>query len=251
MRFGRLLAAGSLFATGLAFAGPTGSDTTPQVDFKKPAESVELFHQETRPTAKPEPPVRPDIVRNVIVAGAVGSSAVGSSAIESLEQIEKAGQLLELADLLASSGDLDGARRGYEEVQKLCPGSRYEAQATLKLREISAQQLVGAGEAEAGLSLTGEICWNCLAQVEPAVRLKWLDEAFAAYSKAVDERKTKEMAIYREVIEQLSPETKASLDRLKPRELTATIQWKFLTVTYTKKVDGKQSLGLGLGIRGK
>lgn len=247
MRFSRWLAAGSLCATGFAFAGQGGPDTTPRVDFKKPAESVELFQQEARPEVRSEPAVLPDSNKPSETVGAQGGAGLARSAIESLERIEKAGQLLELADLLASSGDLDSARKGYEEVQRLCPGSRYDGLATRKLEAMAAQQLVGAGEAEAGLSMTDQICWNCLAQVEPRIQLKWLDEAFAAYSKAVDERKTKEVVIYREVIHQLSPETRESLDRLKPREVNATVRWKFVTVTYTKKADGKQSLGFGLG----
>jgi hypothetical protein len=248
MRFSRWLAAGSLFATGFAFAGQGGPDTTPQVDFKKPAESVELFQLETRPEGKPEPAVLPDSTKPAQTVGVFGGAVLARSAIESLERIEKAGQLLELADLLASTGDLDRARKGYEEVQRLCPGSRYDGLATRKLEAMTVQQLVGAGEAEAGLSVTDQICWSCLAQVEPAIRLKWLDQAFVAYSKAVDERKTKEMVIYRAVIDQLSPETRESLDRLKPREVNATVRWKFVTVTYTKNVDGKQSLGFGLGV---
>src|SRR5689334_9672013 len=77
--FKRWLTAGSLFTAGLALAGQSGKETVPQIDFKKPAESVELFQQESKPEVKPEPAVLPDSSRP--------AHTVGSSAVESLDRI--------------------------------------------------------------------------------------------------------------------------------------------------------------------
>jgi tetratricopeptide (TPR) repeat protein len=233
---------GSLLGCATLFAAPDDSGKGPEVDFTKPPDMVDVFQQERLPMPKPE--ARGDQVVEPI------QSVIGST-LDSLGRIDHARRLVELGDALASSGDLDLARSAYSEAKQLAPGSRYDGLASQKLQALDAQQLIGAGEAEAGLTLTGELCWNCLSQVEPALKVKWLDQAFEAYSQAVDEKKPKEMALYRQVIKQLSPETLKHLDELKPREINAVVRWKVFTVTYSRDLEGKQSLGFGLGFNGK
>ena len=217
-------------------AKPPGLPSDPKVDFEKPTEKNEIFQEADRDKPKLEPAVKPDSEKPPLSFG------------DNLDRIDKAEQLLELADALASSGDYARARRGYEEVSQLSPGSHFDQLAQQKLEELLVEHLTGVGETEAGLSLTSEICWHCLATASPETRLKWLDAAFAAYSKAVDEKKKKEIAIYKQMIAQISPETAENLDQLRPRDVSGTVYLRFLSVTYTKHATGKQSIGVGIGI---
>jgi hypothetical protein len=86
-------------------------------------------------------------------AGSSQTPDQGVSVLDNIEKLEKARKIYRKAERLRKADEVEKACRCYEQVQHLCPGSRYERLATGKLQKLSVQR---AAPAERGASTEEE-----------------------------------------------------------------------------------------------
>lgn len=122
----------------------------------KMTEKIEIQPRTTAPqTPSPSGCICPYLQQKAVQAPVqcYPESDLSGSVLDNLKKLKQAAKLYHKAQRLQKNGELEQACSCYEEIQQLCPGSRYDAMAAEKLQSIFAQgkacpEAVGTEEQE-------------------------------------------------------------------------------------------------------
>jgi len=103
------------------------------------------------------------------------NALVAANVLDNLGKIEAARKMLEQAEQERCAGYIDMACRKYQEVQKLCPGSRLDEEAGSRLAELHAKDLNSPGDGEEEQEEHAADWWPKGLQMHCKVRLAGLN----------------------------------------------------------------------------